>query len=207
MAGLLAYFLGSQGVHDAMLLPVILLDRFFRNLYSSNGNSHCSSTLASSMESMKRIIIAVGCIAFLGGCSPPNDATMISRFNDQKAVLETLVQMVEGDKFAGVVWVSDSHDKPTGISKTRTMEYQRLLRQVGLRGIMRADAGTAEHRIIFFTPSVFLSSEEKNYVFSRNTLSPLLESLDKGRHEFKPYLSYYKQIEKYWYLEFANVNG
>jgi hypothetical protein len=159
------------------------------------------------MESTKRIIIAIGCITFLGGCSPPNDATMISRFNGQKAVLETLVQMVEVDKFAGALWVSNSHDNPISISKARIIEYQLLLKQAGLTGIMRAGAGTVEDRIIFFTPSAFLSSEEKNYVFSRNALSPLLESLDKGRHEFKPYLSYYRQIEKHWYLEFANLNG
>jgi len=157
---------------------------------------------------MKReTIIALTCIVIVCGCSLPNDAKMIDRFKQKKPIFETLVQMVLEDKLDGTLWISTPDGSPATIPNPRAMEYKALLNQAGVIGVMRMEKGARKDQIIFFTPTPFLSTEEKIYVYSSSPPYPLLESLDKGRQEFKPYVSYYKHIEGNWYLEYAIVNG
>ncbi|MDD5523155.1 MAG: hypothetical protein PHI84_20240 [Kiritimatiellae bacterium] len=159
------------------------------------------------MKMKKENIMALICIVIVCGCSLPNDAKMINRFKQKKPIFETIVQMVLKDKLDGALWISDSGRDPVTMPNPRAMEYKALLRQAGAIGVMRIEKGAKKGQIIFFLSTSFWSTEEKTYVYSNIPLCPLLESLDKGRQEFKPYDSYYKHIEDNWYLEYMNSNG
>ena len=159
------------------------------------------------MEFKTRALITLACITILTGCSPPKDAKMIDRFNQKKAIFEALVRMVGEDNFRSHLWITNLNEKPASLSDARAKQYKALLEQADLTGIMRMDPGGKTDRIILFTKAPFLSTEIKSYVHAQNPLTPLLESLDDGLHEFKPYVSYYKHIEGNWYLEYAIING
>jgi len=112
------------------------------------------------------------CIVIVCGCSLPNDAKMIDRFKQKKPIFETLVQMVLEDKLDGTLWISTPDGSPATIPNPRAMEYKALLNQAGVIGVMRMEKGARKDQIIFFTPTPFLSTEEKIYVYSSSPPIP-----------------------------------
>jgi hypothetical protein len=112
--------------------------------------------------------------------------------------------MVDEDRLTAASWGGEPASRSPGISEARSREYYSLLQRAGGIKISARRGSAVEERIQFgMTMSFSLAC---GYAYSRVDLAPQLESLDKGRGNWRRNVSYYRKIEGNWNLECAMVD-
>lgn len=149
------------------------------------------------------IVLVVGC-----SVNPhPTDQMLEQRLNSNQADFDKLVGMFNEDRDIVRLdynYVFLSEDSNRNIPKERLDAYRHLFKKLELEGGFHRD-GNNVIRLIASTGGMFTANSEKSYVYSRNELSPLVDSLDRviknDRGDQSPI---YKKLHSNWYLYYES---
>ena len=163
-------------------------------------------------------LVGVSALSVCSSCGHPSDKQLKVEFHAHKAELEAVVQMAQGEESSlnriadtwaccrvGLLHIYPSDGSALGLSQARWKRYRQLFAQT------KTDSGiaiSADHSQVFF----YRSSEggmgagsSKGYVYSRKSVAPLIESLDRFRESDCPDRTcmLYEELDKNWFLFFS----
>lgn len=149
-------------------------------------------------------------IGITGRPQPPADAAMEVNFRQHREQFEQLVRMFNKDtmmsgishEFTSPSFTNPYTDTPSamelGFTESRWNQYRSLFQQLELKhGIGRYPDGTILLR--YWSYGISITGEWKGYVYSKEPLEPLLDSLDDVDVSDRLGVRY-KELGENWYL-------
>jgi hypothetical protein len=152
------------------------------------------------------IIVCLGTCLALNLLSPseprPSDKQLTDNYQQHRVEFQELAQMLLQEADLSVIYPKEEHCQTknqqiiTAADNQRCADYVKRFKQLGLDW---SHSGTKSLWLRVFSEGSIMAGEEKGYLYTNESLSPLAESTDDFQGKRLPL---YRQIDDKWYIYF-----